>query len=273
MKKVLGLFTCYNRCEKTRRCLESLQEDRKIQWEFVILDDSSTDGTQAMLNAMKNVTVREGNGQSYYSGGMRIAISVAKEKLKKEPFDYVVLMNDDVKFHTDAISRMITYLNGEKAIMVGATEDSAGNYTYGGIRKKSNWRPKYEHLMSGDKKVQCDTFNANCVLLPSDIFMKLDNIDPVYIHSFGDYDYGFAARKKKIPIYVTNFYVGICEHDHDKKSTWQDSSLSRKKRLELKERALGHPGKIWFHFLKKNYNIITAIVYTLNDYAKIAFKR
>ncbi len=271
--KVLGLFTCYNRCEKTRRCLESLSQDIGVNWKFIAVNDNSTDGTEEFLKNKKEVMMLQGNGNLYYSGGMRLAIKNAKEELSKNKYDFVLFMNDDVDFYCDAVSRLIAYLGDEQAIMVGATENKNGEYTYGGVVKKSNWRPKYEYAMSKGSKVRCDTFNANCVLIPSKIFLALDNIDPSYVHAFGDYDYGFAASKRGIKIYVSNFFVGICENDHPKKNTWLDPELPRKKRLELKETALGNPRRIWFYFLKKNYSLVCAILYTVNDYMKIILKR
>lgn len=273
MYKILGLFTCHNRYEKTRKCLEQLLQDTGIRWEFIAVNDNSTDGTEEFLNNTKEVTVLQGDGNLYYSGGMRLAIQAAKEKFHNNEYDFVLLLNDDVAFYRNAVSRLVDYLNEEQAIMVGATEDERGEFTYGGVIQKSSWRPKYKHVMSKSEKIRCDTFNANCVLIPSKIFLALDNMDPVYVHSFGDYDYGFTASKKGITIYVSNFFVGICEYDHDIKNTWKDFELPRRKRLELKETALGNPGGIWFHFLKKNYGLVTAILYSVNDYMKILLKR
>ncbi len=273
MYKVLGLFTCHNRCEKTRKCLESLLQDTGIQWEFIAVNDNSTDGTKDFLESRREVTVIQGDGNLYYSGGMRLAISAAKKRLFQKKYDYVLFINDDVFFHEHAISQLIHELGGESAIMVGATEDKNGEYTYGGVIKKSNWRPKYEHVMTRGQKMRCDTFNANCVLIPEKIFVSLDNIDPVYVHSFGDYDYGFAASRKGIKIYVSGFFVGYCEHDHSIENTWKDVTLSRRERVKRKETALGNPKKIWFYFLKKNYGLACAILYIINDYVKILLKR
>lgn len=271
--KVLGLFTCHNRYEKTRKCLESLLEDTQISWAFIAVDDNSTDNTRTYLESKEKIMVIQGDGNLYYSGGMRLAIEAAKNKVLSNGYDFVLLLNDDVIFHKNAISRLIDDLENEQAIIVGATENKHGECTYGGVIKKSNWGPQYERAVPGDKKVKCDTFNANCVLLPGKVFMKLDNIDSMYVHALGDYDYGLAASRKGVLIYASDFYVGLCEHDHSKENTWKDASLPFKKRLELKETPLGQPWKIWFYFLKKNYGLGTAVLYTFNDYMKILLRK
>lgn len=273
MYRVLGLFTCHNRRNKTQICLESLLQDTRIQWRFVGVNDGSTDGTKELLEAIEEVTVVPGDGNLYYSGGMRLAIQTAKDQIQQNKYDFVLLLNDDVIFHPGAISRLIDDLGDEQAIMAGVTADQNGEYTYGGILRRSKWRPKFRHVMSENEKIKCDTFNANCVLIPIAIFMELDNIDNTYVHGLGDYDYGFSASRKGVTIYASNFFVGLCEFDHDKKNTWEDPQLSRKKRLQLKETSLGHPGKIWFYFLKKNYSLFTAVLYTINDYMKILLGR
>lgn len=272
MKKVLVLFTCHNRLLKTRKCIDGLTSDNNIKWKFIIVDDNSTDGTKEYLETKPFVNCIHGTGNLFYSKGMHIAIASAKKLLSYECYDYVLFVNDDVDFFPNSITHLINYLGNENAVMVGVTCDDNGSMSYGGIVKASQWKPKFIHVMSKQNKIKCDTMNANCVLIPQKLFMVLDNIDNLYWHSFGDYDYGFNIRRKGFFIYASNFYVGICNEDHPIAGTWRDSTLTVKKRLELKEMPTGNPTKIWFYFLKKNYNIFTAILYTLNDYWKIFVK-
>ena len=50
--KITVLFTCFNRKEKTMECVKRLVEGNKnIQFDFVIVDDGSTDGTAETLAA------------------------------------------------------------------------------------------------------------------------------------------------------------------------------------------------------------------------------
>ena len=51
--------------------------------------------------------------------------------------------------------------------------------------------------------------------------------------------------------------------------SWRDSSLTRKERFAIKNHAKGTPDKVWFHYLLKNYNILTAIVYSISPYIRI----
>ena len=102
--------------------------------------------------------------------------------------------------------------------------------------------------------------------------MDLENIDPVYTHSMGDFDYGFSAVRKGYEIRVSDQYVGVCI-DNPVENSWRNTKFSRKKRLSMKESPKGLPGAEWFHYLNKNYHLITAIVYSVIPYMRILLKR
>ena len=129
-------------------------------------------------------------------------------------------------------------------------------------------------LIMADSKegTLCDTFNANCVLIPWEIFLELDNIDNKYTHSIGDFDYGFEARKKGYAIKVSDEYVGVCP-DNPVNNSWRNVNFTRKKRIQLKESPKGLPFNEYFHYLNKQYNLFTAIVYSLLPYIRILLKK
>lgn len=268
MKKVLGLMTCYNRKDKTKNAIETLRKGNPhLDFSFLVVDDHSTDGTREAIETIPQLEVISGNGSLFYSGGMRVAIEQAE---KKEEFDYCLLFNDDVDFTDGAIEYLAEKNNS--IIWVGPTCDENEQLSYGGIVKTSKWRPNTEIIKAETPEGRnCDTFNANCVLIPWNIFKKLDNIDPVYTHSMGDFDYGFSAIKKGYQIKVSDRYVGICV-DNPIKNSWRNTEFSRKKRLSMKESPKGLPGREWFHYLNKNYRFFTAVVYSIIPYVRILLK-
>ena len=269
MSQILGIFTCHNRRKSSLTCLNSLIEGNKnINFTFLAVDDASTDGTIEELTRLPNVEILEGDGSLYYSGGMRKGIE--KAKTIDQNFDYCLLFNDDVQFYPEAIEKMLMLHTDENQILVGATCDDKGNLSYGGIRKCSAWRPKFEIVMSHEGLVECDTFNANCVLIPYKLFLRLPNIDEIFVHAMGDYDYGFQARKRGCTINPTDFFVGIC-NDNLPKTTWRDTTLSAKERIKLKESPKGLPAKQWFYFVKKNFGFLPACYSSITPYIKIVF--
>lgn len=266
--KVLVLFTCFNRKEKTINCINSLMADESINFEFIIVDDNSTDGTTEWLRQQNNVEVYVGNGNLFYSGGMRIAIDLAKKRDLKQ-YDYIMIVNDDVSFFEKSISKLIDYIDSTNEVVVGAMCDEKGGLSYGGAIKTHYIKPSYKNVMSkSNQKIYCDTFCANCVLIPTHIFEECENIDSVYHHAMGDFDYGFTIKRHGYKIIASNFFVGQC-NDNPVTGSWRDITLSRKERIIKKESPKGLPIKEYFHYLYKNHNIITAVVYSIVPYVKI----
>ena len=266
--KVLALMTCYNRKEKTKKAITSLMAgNRNVEFEFIIVDDNSSDGTYDEMKKFRNITVLKGNGNLFYSGGMRVAIQAALNC--GNTYDFCLLVNDDVEFFENAIENLCAKKGG--GIWVGPTCDNNRRLSYGGIKKKSNFLPRFEIVKANnDKGMLCDTFNANCVLIDWQVFVNLKNIDRKYSHSLGDFDYGFSAKKQGVQIMVSNEFVGIC-CDNPVKGGWRDASLARWQRIKLKESPKGLPSGEWFHYLNKNYGIITAILYSFIPYIRIVF--
>lgn len=52
--KILAIFTCFNRKELTKRGMATLSENRDVTFDYVILDDNSSDGTREMLKQMRD---------------------------------------------------------------------------------------------------------------------------------------------------------------------------------------------------------------------------
>ncbi|MCI9132662.1 MAG: glycosyltransferase family 2 protein [Lachnospiraceae bacterium] len=312
MSRILGIFTCFNRKEKTLKCLQSLQSGNpKLDFHFLAVDDKSTDGTAEALDDLPEVTVIPGSGNLYYTGGMRKGIQEAR-KLSKE-YDYALIFNDDVEFYSRALERLVNQespgimcgdeavfrqrgagTKGEQAaseragkadrkagpgrradnrIWVGAACDRQGSLTYGGIRKKSRFRPSFQILMAEEgKQALCHTFNANCVLIPWEIFRTGPDMDEHFRHSLGDFDYGLQLWKQGNEIAVSDFFVGICE-DNPPDGTWRDTRLSRRERFRLKEQPKGLPAGEWFYFIHKYFGFFSACVYTAVPYVKILLGR
>lgn len=273
MKKIriVGIMTCFNRKIKTISSITKLiQGNPCIDFKFIVTDDKSTDGTKEALNQIPEVIVLAGNGSLFYSGGMRLAMQYALEYM--DSYDYCLLFNDDVEFNNKAIEKMLSIGSGRE-ILVGSTCDNNGKLSYGGVIKKSSYRPNFAIIDGKSPRARsCDTFNANCVLIPWNIFKDLGNMDSAYSHSLGDFDYGFKATRKGIPIWVCDFFVGKC-CDNQVTGSWRDPLLSRRERLRKKESPKGLPRREWWHYLKKNYSIWTAIVYSITPYIRIIFKK
>jgi GT2 family glycosyltransferase len=277
------IFTCFNRREKTVRCIESLLTGNPdITFDFVVLDDNSTDGTREALKTGGRsgckIKILQGDGSSYWAGGMRQAIAYAKENTDTP---YYLLINDDVEFFDGAIGGMIEEAEklcgrqesgaaSARLALVGPMCDEKGNFSYGGIRYTNGIH--YEDVHPGDEDPSCDTFNMNCLLVIGAVFHEMPNFDKHYIHSLADFDYGLEMKRRQIPVRVYGSFVGRCP-DNDPKGGWTDRSLTRRERLRQKESIKGAPFAPWFYFLRKNFGLRQAILHGFTPYLRILLKR
>lgn len=270
-KKVTAILTCFNRKDKTVNCLETLvTHNRNIDFNFLIVDDNSSDGTVEAVQALGyNTHIIKGNGNLYWCGGMRKGIEYYLSTNPNEQ-DYCLLVNDDVDFFENSIENLFLRLSKyNNAVVIGATCDSSGNFTYG-LKRKEKWykRNITRRVEPSDVIEFGDTMNANCVLIRNSILKNVGNLDSVYTHSLGDYDLGFAITRKGYKLISSSEYVGICE-GNSIKGTWRDKSLSLKQRFNLKESPKGSPFKEWWHFLDKNFGIFVAVKYSLLSYMRL----
>lgn len=269
--KVAALFTCFNRKEKTEKAIRTLVNGNPgIHFSFIITDDNSNDGTPDMLQRLKeegyDIECIHGTGNMFYSGGMRVAMEWLLEKSATE-FSYVLLMNDDVEFKQGAIEKLAAQSCKKKdAVIVGVTCDNDGQYSYGAIRYIKGITYTGVGIEYSDR--ECDTFNANCVLIPWKYFQKSGGMDSHYIHSLGDFDFGLTLKKNGAKIYPSKEYVGVC-NPNSSKNSWRDTSISRLQRLKKKESPKGLPAGIWFYFIKKNFGVLLAIKKTITPYIRI----
>lgn len=272
MDKAVLILTCYNRKEKTTNCIRSvLDSNEQIQIEIVLVDDKSTDGTkEAVRELAPRIHIVEGTGGLYWNGGMHIGMEYALKKIPDAK--YYVMLNDDVEFYPGVFEAMARELDDKTEVLVGATQADDNSLSYGGIVYKNRKSLKLRTVGPDEPGVCCDTFNANCVMIPAEIFKEAGATDSAYTHSMGDFDYGFTIQRMGYPIHVFHEYVGRC-NDNPAAGTWQDTSLPVLKRLRLKEGAKGLPFKDWFRFLRKNFGLDVAIVRSFTPYIKILLRR
>lgn len=272
MSKITVVMTCFNRREKTVNCIRKLYEGNKQnEYVFLVVDDRSSDGTKEALKALgiAGLCIIDGTGSLFWNGGMHRGVEVAITEYGDS--DYVLLANDDVDFYPGVIDRMEAALRKNAGmVLVGSTCDTEGNYSYGGIKYTKGL--DYEMIGPDRADVECNTFNANCVLIPMAVIKRVGNLDPYYKHSMGDFDYGFKISRAGIGIKVFGEYVGQC-NDNPKEGTWQDVSLGVIKRIKLKESFKGLPLKDWFHYLNKNFGFGTACLRSLTPYMKILLRK
>ncbi len=259
--QIAVLLTCFNRKDKTLRCLENLATQKlpeNVCLSVVLVDDGSSDGTSdAVRENYPDVFVVESEGNLYWNQGMRLAWSTAL----KQQYDYFLLLNDDTELYSDAIARLLDVekeirdVNEKAGVVIGSTIDPVtGAHTYGGNNQLKTlfWKGfRFARVKPAEVPLRCDTFNANCVLISNEIVNDIGILSDRFTHGMGDFDYGLRAGEKGHFCWIVPGYIGTCSMN-EITSTWVDPSMTLGQRKKLQKTPKGMPANEWLYFVKRH---------------------
>jgi GT2 family glycosyltransferase len=266
------LMTCHNRCEATLACLRSLfgQRTANLGLSVFLVDDGSSDGTaETVAKEFSKVNVIQGNGHLYWSGGMRLAFDVAT----REDADFHLWLNDDVVLDRDAIGLLLsTYEETQRrrpgpTIVVGAVMDPiSGTTTYSGLRRRSAWHPlRFEFVDPGPVPKLCDTMSGNVVLISRDAFEKLGAIDPAFVHTMGDCDYGLRLARIGGGVWLAAQHVGTCSRGDRLPHPADCSVIDRLRDIGSSKKL---PPLPWLTYVRRHGGLLWPILW-IGPYAKV----
>jgi len=257
-RQVGVVLTCHNRKATTLRCLRALTDCRTppgVRIHIFLTDDGSVDGTSdAVRCEFGAAKVLKGDGSLFWNGGMRLALEAAMA----DECDYFLLLNDDTFLLPDALVRLFqaeqlaVAKSGEAVCIVGTTADpKTGTPTYGGrISCGGIHRTRHRLIFDLNEIRECETFNGNCVLIPAPIISEVGNLDPVFIHTMADYDYGYRIRKKGFSIWCAPGIVALCSENDPKSYRLEGGSPWSRVRSAMHPRRF--PPKAWFAFTHRH---------------------
>ena len=261
------LLTCHNRCEKTLKCLRSLYDcnlPANHTIDVFLVDDGSTDGTaEAVKNGFSQVNIIQGTGNLFWNRGMHLAWEIAAQT---NDYDFYIWLNDDVELFRNSIIDLLATSLENNSIAVGTTRSRNKEIaTYGGRDLKDNLM-----VPNGIPQI-CNAFNGNFVLIPNNVYTVIGNLDPIFPHSIGDYDYALRAKKKGIASYIAPDYVGFCEGNASLPQ-WCLPKVPFKNRLRSLYSPLGnsHP-YYYFQFEKRHYSISLAIIHFFTIHLRLIY--
>ena len=203
--KVYIIVLNYNRKDDTLDCLESLYRMKYPNFEVVMVDNGSNDGTAlAVMEAYPHAHVIENRRNLMFSGGNNVGIRAALA----EGADYVLLLNNDTVVAPDMLSKMVDAMRAHpEAGMAGPKiyyyppKDGGTELIWyaGGIVKLWQGLTAHRGIRERDtgqyKEVEYTEYITGCALLATrECLEKVGLLDPLYYIYAEDADLTMRAR-------------------------------------------------------------------------------
>lgn len=191
MKKISIIIPSYNRLMDLQRCISSILSQDYKDYEIIVVDNNSTDGTIIWLKDLKS---KLKNRLKIIFNNNNIGASEARNQaLRIVKSDYVLFLDSDAELKTkQVITNMINILGADSSI--GQLGAEIINHK---IRLGKSERNE-DGLFSWVDNVHMENVDyvptSNCVMKTS-VIKKLGGFDPYYIYGYEDNDLGWRVRK------------------------------------------------------------------------------
>lgn len=198
--KLSIIISTFNRKDKLIRCINSIfGQSSKLNYEILIIDDNSNDGTQEMFEYINSPRIKYFRIKN--NGGKIPAVNYG---IKKASGTHITFIDDDDLFHKDFFKYILKYKNKIKGIALFPSLNTQG-YSSGIINKTKEYTLR-------DLILKKDLFGELNVLAKSKIIKKNPYDESVfYFESFSQYFW-----------YLNNHVFGIKYPSSIKDTTGQD---------------------------------------------------
>jgi len=205
--KVSIIILTWNGVGHIFNCLESVQKSTYQNYEIIVVDNGSKDGTSDLIkNNFPNVKLILNKKNLGFTGGNNIGIKQASGNI-------VFLLNDDTKIHPDLIETLIKELkNSLKIGIVGpkiyfmpalsADRDEPNKIWFAG--GKIDWvksdslhlgRNLIDKELINDSKKEVDFITGCALMIKKEVIDKIGLLDDKFFAFYEDADWCQKAKK------------------------------------------------------------------------------
>lgn len=199
----------HNGKEQTLRCLESVKSLDYPNFDIIVVDDGSTDGSsEAIARAFPDVRILRGDGNLWCNGSFNFAI----ERLLEKGSDLFLLLNNDNVIAPDALGYLVETYQSSNAPIVGSLVGylhKPDTVSYAG--KLIDWKKGKNILIHTGmdisevkhEVIDVDFLGFQGVLISKVVFKSIGLFDDkTFKHYSGDTDFYLRARKAGFKVVV-----------------------------------------------------------------------
>jgi len=210
---VYVVLPVFNRLEETKKFVSCMQRQLYPNFQVVICDDGSTDGTGEYLKSLGgNIVVVEGTGDLWWAGGINRCIEYVLDHATDDAL--VITINNDVDLEADYISQKVNRSFVHPGAVIGSLcvyqSDTDIIETSGLVMNYKTCISK-SLVKHGTRRSQISL--AGCVpvthvpgkgvLIPVAVYRQLGLYDAVGLpHYHADTDFALRAHERGIPVFV-----------------------------------------------------------------------
>ncbi|GAB3702617.1 hypothetical protein GCM10027592_32210 [Spirosoma flavus] len=200
----------HNRREFTRQCLACLAAQTYRNFRAIVVDDGSSDGTDAMIrDEFPDTVVLRGDGNLWWTEATNWGVRYALEHQDKRHENFVLTLNDDTRVNPNYLQTMVDAYRMYRPCLIGSPSVDSNNpdkleyagtafelYTAGGRQLAADYGYNYTQLARKTSYVESKSLPGRGTLVPMSVFQAIGLYDAKnYIHYMADIEFSVRARK------------------------------------------------------------------------------
>ena len=192
--KVFVIILNYNGKETIQKCLKSVFQMDYPNFEVVVVDNDSKDGSLEIARSLFSKAHFIKNQSNFgFARGNNPAIRFALEKMA----DYVFLLNNDATIETNTIDKLVRAAEAEKNIGIFSPIIMNGSKVWfsGGEIKWFQMRTNHKTKIPEKEISICDYVTGCAMLIKKEVFKDTGIFDEDYFLYYEDADFCMRARK------------------------------------------------------------------------------
>ncbi|UJP65993.1 glycosyltransferase family 2 protein [Mongoliitalea daihaiensis] len=223
----------WNGYEHSRNCLDSLAKLTYSNFQVLLVDNASVDGSGTRLKEEFPSVIFLQNEQNLgFTGGNNVGITYALE----HGFSYVMLLNNDTLVAPDFLKHMVDMLANDASIgivqpLILWMEDPEKIWSAGGefqpwlgISKTKGDRAALESYRFSSQAL--DWVTGCCMLVPSKVIQELGPLQASFFAYFEDVDWSLRIRKAGYQLLLSNESIIYHEGNASSKKASKEGTLS-----------------------------------------------
>ncbi|MGK9477099.1 glycosyltransferase [Melioribacter sp. OK-6-Me] len=246
--KVSIIIVAYNQIEYTKKCIQSIQKYVTENYEIVLIDNASNDGT------MKQLFNNDGLLKYYrneYNYGFPVAIN---QGILNSLGDYILVLNNDTVLTEGLVERMIEIAESDSCIgLVAPLSNEVSGLQKDNNAKYNSLEEMHEYARSLKEKnkgiiLQFPRVAFLCTLIKREVIDKIGGLDERFTPgNFEDDDFCLRAQ---LAGFKTVIAKDVFIHHYGSKSFKANGIEAYKKRLEINRKKFvekwgADPDEIW----------------------------